>query len=157
MYFYIVANLCTVAEPNLIVKEQWVFWKCSLKRWDMWINCRFKPTHISVSPACKAVWLNLHLVHGFFILCLGCGFCHLWVTAWYMNDHCVGRTPCPGNQEDCGPHLRLSQTTTAARNYDFSSCEFCTLCGFCVNGRKQSSSFKGNVFIRRSNGTFQNL
>lgn len=150
IYYAIVADLCIVVEPNLI-KEQCAFWKCFLKRWDMWINCRFKLPHSLVQFACKAVWLNSHLVCASLFLCLGCGLCHLCVTALCMNDHSAGCTPCPGNQEGCGPHLRLSKTTTAACNYDFSSREFCTLCGFCVNRRKQSTSFEGKVLVQYRN------
>ena len=62
---------------------------------------------------------------------------------WWMIG--FGCTSYSGNQEDCGPHQRLSQTTTAARNYDFSSGERCPLCGFCVNWGKQGANFEGNI------------
>lgn len=55
-------------------------------------------------------------------------------------------TPYSGNREDCGPHQRLSKTTATACNYDLSGGELCTLCGFCVNRRKQSTRFEGNIY-----------
>lgn len=58
-----------------------------------------------------------------------------------------GFTPSAGNREDCGPHQRLSQTTATARNYDVSSGELRTLCGFCINGRKQSAHFEGKMHV----------
>lgn len=99
--------------------------------------------------ACETVWLMLHHVFVSYITRLGCG-CHIaaywWLSALHMIDHCVC-TPYSGNQEDCSPHQWLSQTTTTACNYDFSDGELCTLCGLCVNRRKQSTCFEGNILL----------